>query len=502
MATGGDPALFLEAFNYWDEYLTPPPPPGAPARQAMTLAAAMANYNSTYAVPGSTAPLTTTAVFPAAVLRRRKRRLPPIAAPRRAKPTQNYNLMFTRRAYEPVGAPGPGAPGGGPTGSARNWRFVKLLGQGVGPPVALWEYNGPLPGPVINKIAVKNSPTPPNNDLPIEGAHLGMLTIAPTEHIVQLYVNPPDMLTPAECAAQGLDPLIWNTAVRRLIMEYCPQGSLQRLLNYRIGRRLPFPELTLWRIFECLIDGLAVMEFDGEITTSAGVLVPPAAFNPADNMVVHFDLKPPNIFGINRTNAGGTHPFTPIWKLGDFGLAQDLSRDKHNVSVASGGLGWTGPALYSQLHSEMRRHGTKGYFPPEQFSPRWHYRDYRDSTVCGKYGPWSNIWSIAAVMYQLACLDEGTPEPYWPFNPAALPGGQAFPIRGAPALGITYGTKLRITPYSAALKDFIHECLYEEPANRPTILTLKAHVLAGIAACAGQAVEGWQDLDMPEPKTP
>ncbi|KAL2060033.1 hypothetical protein VTL71DRAFT_9855 [Oculimacula yallundae] len=510
MTTGGPGEAFRVAFEFWDNYNAPQPqiPP-------LSIAGAKARYNTTYANGPPIAPPTTTIVNPLQPVGPpvRDSRLAPPFIPKRAPRTRIDQLPYTRQAYGPVGVPGPGGPGGGPRGSARNWRPVKILGQGANAPPVLWEYNGPLPAPAITRVAVKSVGNPVTSaDMAAEGLHMRRLTMAPTEHIVQLIVNPAVALTPAECRAERLDPAIWNGVVRRLVMEYCPQGSLKRLLTYRIGRRLPFEELTLWRIFECLVDGLAVLEYDGElvVTPAAGagpaappVITPPAVFNPAIPMVVHFDLKPLNIFGGNRSLPGGTHPFTPVWKVGDFGLSGRLRRLNHNVPGVPG-PGWTGNVTFSAMHRNMRETGSRKYYPPEQFSPRWNYRDYATSTVCGKYGPWTNIWQMGAIMYELACLDRGTPEVCYPFNPASPLLAAPFTIRGVAAQGITYGTRLRVTPYTNALKDAIHECLYEEPANRPTILELKARVLAGIDACrqAGDVPEGWQDLDMPEPKTP
>lgn len=58
-------------------------------------------------------------------------------------------------------------------------------------------------------------------------------------------------------------------------------------------RALPFKEITLWQMFNCLADGLAMLEngveypIDGTGKTSA------VTFSNWDTMV-HMDLKPPN----------------------------------------------------------------------------------------------------------------------------------------------------------------------------------------------------------------
>lgn len=78
-----------------------------------------------------------------------------------------------------------------------------------------------------------------------------------------------------------------------------------------------------------------------------------------------------------------------------------------------------------------------------------------------------------------------------------------YNINGAPALGITYGTKLRATQYSTLLRDTIQSCLYEEPMNRPTSRRLKQIITNAIATCIvnGATPEGWHNLNVPEPRT-
>lgn len=81
--------------------------------------------------------------------------------------------------------------------------------------------------------------TIPNNELRDEGRYLNNLIppppALPWKHIVHLIVHPPDVMTAATALAQGV-PGGWTTRVRRLILEYCPQGSLRRLFKERVRR--------------------------------------------------------------------------------------------------------------------------------------------------------------------------------------------------------------------------------------------------------------------------
>ncbi|KAG4436513.1 hypothetical protein IFR05_008019 [Cadophora sp. M221] len=215
-------------------------------------------------------------------------------------------------------APVPGfAPGalGGPT-----WNGVKVLGAGNFGSVQLWEWHGPrAQRPVPDKIAIKvgNLPT---TFLKQEGDYMTNLNAAGSQHIFRLLVSPATMITPQMVAAEGLigNWLAPGGRVRRLIMEYCPQGSLQKLIDMRQARNIRFEELTLWRIFECLVDGCSVLEHGLEYTSNAaGAAAVPAGSNaflgPQDpGVLVHFDLKPANIMTVERERPG--HLDTPVCK--------------------------------------------------------------------------------------------------------------------------------------------------------------------------------------------
>lgn len=105
-------------------------------------------------------------------------------------------------------------------------------------------------------------------------------------------------------------------------------------------------------------------------------------------------------------------------------------------------------------------------------------------------------------MYECLILDTGddgfaeTPEPHLPFLPIF--------INGSPPKGITYGTKLQAQNYSPVLKDLIHECLYEKPEHRPTLLQLKTKIsnaISEIVTRDGPEGEPTEDMDLPEPLT-
>jgi hypothetical protein len=61
----------------------------------------------------------------------------------------------------------------------------------------------------------------------------------------------------------------------------------------------PFKEVTLWKILDCLVDGMSVFEYGRELAANRdGKFVPATApgmvpDKPWSN-IVHFDLKPEN----------------------------------------------------------------------------------------------------------------------------------------------------------------------------------------------------------------
>ncbi|KAK0124073.1 hypothetical protein ONS95_009059 [Cadophora gregata] len=229
----------------------------------------------------------------------------PVGPPPATGPTQRQSIIPPNNKPALAPAPTPGifpawtAPVAPDVYNAANWRGVKQLGQGGFGTVTLWEYIGPQPAPPRDKIAVKLGANP---DLWLrdEGWYMEDLAQGNSQHIVKLLVNPVTIVTPAMAAAEGLGPG-WPGTVRRLIMEYCPQGSMRKLIDMRRERNIRFEELTLWRIFECLVDGCAVLEHGLEFHTPPnGVAqIPDGSHTYARNdtdpgVLVHFDLKPDN----------------------------------------------------------------------------------------------------------------------------------------------------------------------------------------------------------------
>ncbi|KAH9216251.1 kinase-like domain-containing protein [Leptodontidium sp. 2 PMI_412] len=271
-------------------------------------------------------------------------------------------------------------------------------------------------------------------------------------------------------------------ASRRLMMEYCPQGSLQDLLDRRIARNVPFEEITLWRIFECLVDFCSVLEFGQELTLSNDPNVRPAVENKANDwkLVLHLDIKPDNIVMGNRNRK---HTETPVCKLSDFGLASEYEED-------------LGPQEADAINEELRECGSPGYFSPEQFTPRWNFENWRETEIAGVFGSATNIWGIGAII--LVCLDPDPPNHLFPFTPDYL-------VNQAAAKGATYGPDIQAQRYSDTIKHMILECLYEKPAHRCKLQDMKYtinYAIDKIIDESGPDGDDWADLELPEPGGP
>ncbi len=62
-----------------------------------------------------------------------------------------------------------------------------------------------------------------------------------------------------------------------------------------IDSELPFEEITLWRIFDCLVDACSILEFGQELTyDDVSKVAKIARPIPGIDQIVHLDIKPEN----------------------------------------------------------------------------------------------------------------------------------------------------------------------------------------------------------------
>ncbi|RYP84097.1 hypothetical protein DL769_001242 [Monosporascus sp. CRB-8-3] len=168
----------------------------------------------------------------------------------------------------------------------------------------------------------------------------------------------------------------------------------------------------------------------------------------------------------------GEHEIIPRLKVADFGHSQIVKPQKRNVYY---------------FNNRWRAKGE--FFAPEQFGAEWEHinpdpngPDCADHEVAGKYGPPTNIWSIAWVMWILITK-------HWPPTPPQPQLPPTFPM--PPLGGMTIDdivdqqeVKVSYCPWlldpdnkdydwvDKELRTTIFECLNHKPGDRPTLETL------------------------------
>lgn len=136
----------------------------------------------------------------------------------------------------------------------------------------------------------------------------------------------------------------------RLFFEYAPYGNLENLMRrYRVWHQY-LPEPFLWHVFDCLCHALTAMYAEPPRIRILGRY----RRWPKGSQVVHFDIKPNNVFlgyeGASELDGpltgGAEHISYPMIKLGDFGIGEITNpQDKNNPS-------------------NMWGQGTSGFKPP------------------------------------------------------------------------------------------------------------------------------------------
>ena len=223
-----------------------------------------------------------------------------------------------------------------------DWKVHRVLGAGSFGTVALWVRRD-AEHRIVDEMAIKeaigeklNSWSGHSTRLAKEAVVHHHMNKSEIENIVQLrgykeYFNiPPEKEGESELSESD----VAATKKRwRFYLEFSPYGELTRLIDrYRAWQQY-LPEAFLWHVFDSL--ALAILA-KAELATDPGKL-PRGNHCTANDRIIHFDIKPDNIFlgyqePFNATtskNYGGLTQFEgkkqtlyPIIKLGDFGIAE------------------------------------------------------------------------------------------------------------------------------------------------------------------------------------
>ncbi|KAI0977053.1 hypothetical protein F4678DRAFT_455201 [Xylaria arbuscula] len=282
-----------------------------------------------------------------------------------------------------------------------------------------------------------------------------------------------------------------------MLLEFCPNGDLERLLLKIRARGGAFPNRILWSFWLCLVRACLGMQYPprkfhprrkenppadrngvpGVSSDALGKMVGEDLFEEvpdprrrwASKRIVHFDIDIKNGNGIDVGTQDAEHRLIPRLKLADFGLAKEIKPRKRNL-----------------YYYYQRDRAKFGYYAPEQFGQEWNYilqpdglpieedgGEISEQRIAGNYGPATNVWGIALVMWQLMT------QMWAPVPPQLQPktGVNAnLPYHFCPLLL----TDNRYDVYDIELRETIARCMAYDPNERPPLLQLLRAAKRGI----------------------
>lgn len=230
------------------------------------------------------------------------------------------------------------------------WQPHRVLGAGSFGQVALWVHTN-AKGQITDEMAVKDALWEANSVWIGEPKRPGYLATeavinhhlngSKVENIVQLrgfkcIGASPEFMRNARMKRKGQrrDDERW-----RFYMEFAPYGELSRLMaRYRAWNKY-LPELFLWHVFDGLARAARALN---EQTAGPKSPTPSKGNVKRGQKVVHFDIKPENIFlgyeepfDKRASNNGGIgsvdaklRNLYPTIKLGDFGISEFLGEGR------------------------------------------------------------------------------------------------------------------------------------------------------------------------------
>ncbi|KAI6374032.1 hypothetical protein MCOR25_003266 [Pyricularia grisea] len=257
-----------------------------------------------------------------------------------------------------------------------------------------------------------------------------------------------------------------------LVLEFMGKGDVDKLICTLVERKLNLNSQILWQIFKCLFKGCVAMAwpdenappYDGAVVseTSRGLENDADEYSdfnePSSRAIVHFDIDPCNVLIGDVDLNGVEHDTLPVFKIGDFGVAEIVNRD--DVQIV-----W-----------DYRHRGKYETLTPEQFCREWDYiyeapyhERQHDPTntlysTAGRYNKYHNIYQIAVVMW---CL----------ITQVRLPQPKLETFYDADGTAIyTYGKELMGPQYDhvdKVLREALCHCLAHDPDMRPNFEALE-----------------------------
>ncbi|OBT74869.1 hypothetical protein VF21_06739 [Pseudogymnoascus sp. 05NY08] len=338
-------------------------------------------------------------------------------------------------------------------GFPKGWEAISVLGAGGFGIAGHWRYVAEGPHKMgyvqgeIHDIVVKQANASSNKGLISEAFIMEMLTRTGSRHFPQIYGRVHRDVGHQDRVAVDRK----RREVHRIFMEFCAGGSLGKHVNDSYYLNLPTPEAKLWSWLHCFAKAIMAMERGHEMESDTRVSQrQPWGHNRG---VVHFDIKPDNAL-ITVTDKN-EHMGAERVVISDFGISEVLPNE------------WNGPHRdHDKTLNEFEDVGTVIFRAPEQQGvlPR----------PMRKYGACTNIFQIGCLMYCLILQVTNFPGATPPTYTALTGQNNRHSTRG--------GQDLEVADYlSKTLRGLVAECLFMDPANRPTAVQLLRRTRAGLA---------------------
>lgn len=287
-----------------------------------------------------------------------------------------------------------------------SWLLERLLGAGAFGRVGLWVRRDEN-GQIIDEMAIKEQDYEEtciwDKGVPEEAIYNKLMNRDGIENIQQMrgfksFRAPAD--NPVLRYAGEYRDRRW-----RYYFEYAPYGSLERLITrYRAWNQY-LPESFLWHVFDSLAQILVTFN-----ETAPDVKEHKIGMVRAADRLVHFDIKPDNIFlGYEQPFNGEDHKYGghqsnvyPMVKIGDFGVSS-LTSDKDRENPWR--LWGTGTRYY--MPPEQTHYGAGFPVPPNgEYVPLQNElgqftaietREGRDNPTGITFGQPMNVWGVGKV---------------------------------------------------------------------------------------------------------
>ncbi|KAK6820898.1 hypothetical protein PG987_015298 [Apiospora arundinis] len=173
----------------------------------------------------------------------------------------------------------------------------------------------------------------------------------------------------------------------------------------------------------------------------------------APTRIVHFDIDPSNVLIGHFQDSEPEHAVQPIFKLGDFGISQEIStKYSRNALIrlqGSGKIGFRSPE--QELGASLT---PRGLFDPD----------------INTYGVHTNIWGIGITMFSLITKTRPPPIPKFASYPCTLQGQTADSygwFLAQDGENVPYGVEALYQTFPIELRQLVARCMCIEPQHRP-----------------------------------